>query len=95
MDANALVGSVVSAPVGAHAPAAENDSGQHLRLAMGSAGLCLASTFAEVAGDAPSDTWVSSAGRGHRLDYIAIPSAWMHCKPRVYRPADLDLALER
>eukprot|EP00969_Alexandrium_andersonii_P231395 10219430-Alexandrium_andersonii.AAC.1 len=82
MDANALVGSVLSPSIGDHAPVVENDSGQHLRTTMDRAGICLTNTFVQCVGEGPAETWVSTSGRGHRLDYIGIPAAWMQCNPR-------------
>eukprot|EP00969_Alexandrium_andersonii_P152532 6745011-Alexandrium_andersonii.AAC.1 len=73
MDADAQVGSVLSASVGGHSPSTETDSGAYLREAMDRFGLCLPSTMRQCAQDVPPETWFSSPGKDHRLDYVAIP----------------------
>eukprot|EP00969_Alexandrium_andersonii_P264535 11692133-Alexandrium_andersonii.AAC.1 len=95
MDANAQVGSIRSAAVGSIAPAVETDSGKRLREFMEQAGLSLANTFSPCADALPPATWYSTADKGHRLDYVAIPTAWMDSEPMAYRPTHLDVTLER
>eukprot|EP00969_Alexandrium_andersonii_P142645 6307139-Alexandrium_andersonii.AAC.1 len=95
MDANAKVGSVPSSAIGTVAPDLENEAGAQLRRTMEAAGLCLPTTFSPCAEGVPSATWYSSADKGHRLDYVAVPASWLERAPKAFTPEHLDVTLER
>ena len=75
-DANAHVGAIPTESVGDLAASPENGAGAEWHRFLLDADLSAVNTFQHChTGD--SCTWFSPHGQGKRLDYIAIPSAWL------------------
>eukprot|EP00969_Alexandrium_andersonii_P295300 13053668-Alexandrium_andersonii.AAC.1 len=57
---------------------------------MEDAGRSAPSTFVHCAAGHPSTTWTSSAGQGHRLDYVLLPAEWQQWPVRAYPSTSLS-----
>ena len=78
VDANARLGSSVSASVGAGGLCQREDSsGAFFHRSLVELGLCVPATFGPL--DTTAFTWVANGGATHRIDYVAVPVAWDLC----------------
>ena len=76
-DANGRLGSRTSAAVGDCEPEQEDDNGTELHKILVEYALWAPATFAACWAGGPAATWVPpGGGRGHRIDFIALPAAW-------------------
>ena len=72
-DANARLGSQLSASVGGHAREEENLPGVLCHAFLQAFQLWVPSTTAECYAGGPTWTWQSALGPRHRIDYVAVP----------------------
>ncbi|CAE7236988.1 CFDP2 [Symbiodinium sp. KB8] len=93
-DANSRLGSLVSPAVGPLAAEAETVAGALFHEFVLRHQMCLPSTFEEQhVGE--SWTWSSPTGLKHRLDYIAVPLAWLGFVSRSFTWADFEAMQKR
>ena len=75
VDANARLGSSVSASVGSGGVCQQEDlSGAMFHRTLVELGLCFPATFGPV--DLSAFTWIANGGASHRIDYVAVPCTW-------------------
>ena len=75
VDANARLGSAVSAAVGSGGLCQQEDlSGTMFHRTLVELGLCVPATFGPL--DDTAFTWVANGGACHRIDYVAVPGTW-------------------
>ena len=80
VDANARLGSSVSASVGSGGMCQQGDlSGAMFHRTLVELGLCVPATFGPV--DLSAFTWVAIVGASHRIDYVAVPCTWDLWRP--------------
>ena len=95
LDANAQLGSVETEQVGRHAGTSETPAGAALREWLHLMQAFLPATFFNAQGrcipSACEPTWFSPSGSGYRIDYIALPAAWIAdpCRPSVLEDFEL------
>ena len=75
-DANSRVGSHPSPAIGDYGAEEETTAGAIYHDFLLAHNLCLPSTFSDIH-FADSWTWWSATGERHRLDYVAVPQAWL------------------
>ena len=75
-DANGWLGSHISPAVSDHGSEAENPGGLAFHDFLVAHHLCVPATFAAIH-SGESWTWCSPTGFTHRLDYVAVPQAWL------------------
>ena len=94
VDANARLGSTGSESVGTCCAQAEDPPGEFFHQFMHDTASCVPSTFEQyhVGG---SNTWRSSAGYDHRLDYVVVPKSWRDRSMRSFVCHDIDLSTRR
>ena len=88
-DMNARVGSGLSNAVGPVAPQTENRNGELLRTMADNNSLSLVNTFLPGA----EQTWCSSRGLWHRIDYIIVPRCQLHRVKWCATLPNVDLAM--
>ena len=75
VDADARLGSSVSAAVGSGGMCQQEDlSGAMFHRTLVELGLCVPATFGPL--DESAFTWVANGGASHRIDYVAVPGTW-------------------
>ena len=93
IDANARVGSISAAGIGAHAKEEECHAGAHLRELADDLQMWLPATFADRKGlvdpCACEPTWVSPHGTMHRIDYVCLPRSWAESSVSAWVHKDL------
>ena len=75
-DFNAHIGAVETVGIGSFGWATENLAGGHLRSLVEDHALCVPSTFSHFH-SGPTTTFRSASGGNSRVDYIAVPHAWI------------------
>ena len=92
MDANARVGSNVSEAIGDVDGVRENFAGAEMHAVLREHSLCLPATLVGEPGD--GFTWISPDARvRRRLDYVAVPQAWLPRVAKAYVERGADLAI--
>ncbi|CAE7621674.1 CFDP2, partial [Symbiodinium necroappetens] len=80
-DANCRVGSLASPAVGTHAAEVETPAGSAFHDFLSRHLLCLPATM-DSCHSGPSWTWRSALGDRHRIDFVAVPQAWLPFEPQ-------------
>ena len=93
-DANAHVGAEPCDQIGDHQCQDMDEKDAHFSEFIREQGLWLPSTFVNIqSGD--GDTWTHSGGKTHRLDYVALPTAWSPITATAWVPADFEVAIQK
>ena len=87
IDANSRVGSVVSSGIGAFQPELENENGSRFRAFLETCHMWAINTFV-----AAGQTWRSTYGTWHRLDYICLQMGTNAVLARTTTDSNIDLS---
>ncbi len=95
-DANAKVGALRSCTVGRHAPDEESCGGHELHKFLLRFDLALPATMEGPSWQRPEGdwTWTNHRGGKHRIDYVAVPAAWLAMVHWAAVLHEVDLTLE-